>query len=876
MADQNPAKARAPPVPIAPRRPRVGRPIGSGGHRQRRDALAQEAAAAAAAVQQSAQTQLELELRQLRQMQAMELELRQLQQMQVVQQRQLERGEVQRRQVQEQAAAAAAATAAGRIGEEVERPASAGPLAVADLLEAEDGGTAGGAADGAAADGGGDLRKVTAALVGGGIGTSRAEATAVDAGVSGGDSGGDGDSGGAAGAVTTKISCSDSAGHLSTFATLMQASTHSGQTADALLGASVPPTFASHSATSASSSLPPQIAAAQARADALEGQLAAEQNKEEELAALQKQQQQQLGGGSDVPPHIAAIQARAQALERQLATEQAEEAAAIQRLRQKRELEREAAIARQLLLQQQQMQMQMYGVGATSSSATGGSESGASSVAAATSAGGSGQPSAAAAAKRLPLPPTKPKPNPRRPPNPCNSGFPLPRLSTVEDAYVPPKIKSLDGFRSAYQRMRKNLDDGKRKKKRKASVALGDEKREMDMDNDDDDDDGDGQDIPLPKATFTGDIFSNMICRGRIDLKEHDLTITGMYSVNGPGRIVEDQPTQHQKQQQEEEEEEGHAQVASDAPAAPAETAPQPPPRKKQKTPEQLQMIAELKRQKAMLDEQLARYEQLNSAKEKGVEEEPAPVKAKADAPEPAAQPVAAPQPEQEVKPQSAQGLLPPILPNTAMEVNKGQPQCQEESVQQKLEAIARLEQEKAQLEREKAILDARLAAKRDVAPAQLQQAQAQDLLPPILLNSLIGKQGPEGAANPTDGEPSAMAVENGTKPVSSAHPRPLVSNIPLGAAASLLGLVSQPQAKESPQPETESDIPTASEDNTKKRGIDALASISAPATEEPVPYSPRTEERMKNDLETIGKRKKARRLSKEGVEESAVETMPG
>ena len=365
-------------------------------------------------------------------------------------------------------------------------------------------------------------------------------------------------------------------------------------------------------------------------------------------------------------------------------------------------------------------------------------------------------------------------PNPRRLPT-RNSGFPLPRLntstSTSNNAYVSSTIKSLDGFRSAYQQMKKNMDEGM--KKRKTSVVLGELKNDATGVRNDD-----AKASPLRETFLVGDIFAGMICRRRIDLKEHDLTVTGMYSVNDPDRIIEDV-----RQRQRQMEQKRGRQLAASTPSvlapvpSPVAAVHQPsseaPPQKKQRIQrdEHLQMIAELRKQKAMLDEQ---YELLKAAKER---------EEAANTPLPAAQPI--PAQGASLAPQApmtaAQGLHPPILPNLAGGLKNGDPsQPQPHSIQLKLEEIARLEQEKALLHSQFAL------GKRAVVPsAQAHQKPANGL--------------PNTVRTGPPGQPVVDAAEEGAKRAPAASPPPeeeaSVANTALGAASSQGLVPHQPQA---------------------------------------------------------------------------------
>jgi hypothetical protein len=170
-------------------------------------------------------------------------------------------------------------------------------------------------------------------------------------------------------------------------------------------------------------------------------------------------------------------------------------------------------------------------------------------------------------------------------------------------------------------------------------------------------------------------------------------------------------------------------------------------------------MIADLKKQKAILDEQ---YEQMKAAKEME----------------------AALQATPGMRVTQAGGLLPPILPNAAVGVSSNTSQPQSKSIQQRLEAIARLEQEKA-------FLDSQLAMGKRAAAfsAQAQQQAAQVHFPPIqpkLLGATEDRMRTTAVSQPQGGQPR-------------------VATMTMGAASSLLGLVSQqPQDGEAQQPDTQ------------------------------------------------------------------------
>mmetsp|Transcript_22367 Transcript_22367/g.48633 ORF Transcript_22367/g.48633 Transcript_22367/m.48633 type:complete len:663 (+) Transcript_22367:188-2176(+) len=504
-----------------------------------------------------------------------------------------------------------------------------------------------------------------------------------------------------------------------------------GPMASAIGGAS--PAFAA----AATASLPPHIAAAHARVAALERQLAQDQAKfkeqnEASAAAVHRHQQQQRQQQQQQQQQLAPAEAKARPPS----------------------LPRTAAAEDHAFALDKQLAAEKAVVGLAKGEEDEAARGGAGSDSAANSVRSSL--STAPAVKALI------RPNPRRPPT-SNSGFPLPRLSSSDNAYLPPKIKSLDGFRSAYNQMKKNIGEGK--KKRKVSVTLGD--TENDATSTSVGNVG-ADDISLPKATVTRDIFASMVHRRRIDLRKHDLSVSGMYSVNISDRIAKTMvPRKQQKERGAGHEEAAPAPaVLAPVPApvpAPVDTVKQPhfqPPQKKQRTQhheQQLQMIADLKKQKAQLDEQ---YEQMKAAKKREAAQQATP---ELHVPQPA-------------------GLLPPILPNSAVGVNINTSPPRSKSIQERLEAIARLEQEKA-------FLDSQLAMGKRAFSAHAQQKAAQGQLPPTqpkLPGATEDQMRTTAVSQPQEGQPR-------------------VANTTLGVASSLLGLVSQqPQAGEAQQPSPE------------------------------------------------------------------------
>lgn len=148
-----------------------------------------------------------------------------------------------------------------------------------------------------------------------------------------------------------------------------------------------------------------------------------------------------------------------------------------------------------------------------------------------------------------------------------------------------------------------------------------------------------------------------MIYRGKIDLKEEDWTVTGMYSINEKSAVVQ-KIRQRQAEQilyREVEAAKGEAAAAMVAAAATGVSGTQPARRKKGWTPEQEQTIAELKKQKAELDKKLARHQAAKSTEKAAA--------------------------ALEAKPGYGGGsLLPPILPNAAIDTSTGAPKASVDS----------------------------------------------------------------------------------------------------------------------------------------------------------------------------------------------------
>lgn len=797
-----------------------------------------------------------LEVQNLREMAAVELELRQLRQMQAVQQRGFERDQIQRQHLRAHAVAhhrqhlaglggyrsgrgglgghsggaagavaglagfgattaAAAATTVGEGGGLRERSSSAGSLgAAANLL-----GHVGGSSPplrGIAAGAGARARALstskpgatTAALAGAklkrphsagplgfmadlmdetddGVGTSRADAggatgTGASAGVS---------------KDVPGLSRSHSAGALQTFTDLLNDADSDDDDDDddkpTNAGALKKTSGVDAEGGDDDAIISPRIAAAQARVEALEKQL--------ELVRQQQQARAKaigvgvLGAGAGatdpaVAPHIAAAQARVDALEKKLA-QQTELQHGIQEgllpLR-----DAEASDARIAAAQARVDALEKrLADGAAAAKAR--AAAGAQAVPAATAAAvvpaalapETAEAQAAASVTTVPavalavLPFQRLDSNPRRPAR--NSGFPLPLMSTKDDKYVPPKIKSLDGFRAAFDKMRTNMKSksNKRKVSELSSAGNADGAGENDKSTVVDDK------IPLPEATFNGDIFSNMIYRGKIDLTAQDWTVTGMYSINEKSKAAE----KIRKYQAEKiflqkveaaKVEAAAARAASEAvaAAATATAAPETRPAKRKKgwTAEQEQVIAELKRQKAELDQKLARHQAAKS-KEKG---------AASPAPKPAL---------------GGGSLLPPILPNAAIDSSTGIPK----------------------------------------APAD-----------------------PSTANGPT--QDANKEAEKTNKEPEPSDIRPSVSNEALGAASTLLDLIPQVGKNEPAtgdekvqiqQQEPEKDSQMGLENGTKRSADDMVAE----STTDQGPLSPNSEDKMMTDLQTMGKRKKAR-----------------
>ena len=465
----------------------------------------------------------------------------------------------------------------------------------------------------------------------------------------------------------------------------------------------------------------------------------------------------------DVDPHIAAAQARVDALKKKLA-------------RQKELQQRGGGIAEELLYMRDAgapdarivaaqaradaLEKQLVDQAAAKAEAQARAAAAAATTTATTTARAAPPAVLLAAAAALPaLPFQRLDSNPRRPAR--NSGFPLPRTSTKDDAYVPPKIKNLDSFRAAFAKMRTNMTS-KSSNKRKASemsdagnAADGAKGESEELKEDDDDK------IPLPLATFNGDIFSNMIYRGKIDLKEEDWTVTGMYSINEKSAVVQ-KIRQRQAElilYREVEAAKGEAAAAMAAAAATGVPGTQPARRKKGWTPEQEQTIAELKKQKAELDEKLARHQAAKSTEKAAA--------------------------ALEAKPGYGGGsLLPPILPNAAIDTSTGAPKASVDS-------------------------------------------------------SVEGD--------------SAQDANKGAE----------VSNEALGAASSLLDLMPRVAKKESGFDSEGQEEP----ENQKKRSADELTAVSATDQDR---LSSSSENKMMADLQTMGKRKKARRLTPPGTETPA------
>jgi len=564
---------------------------------------------------------------------------------------------------------------------------------------------------------------------------------------------------------------SHSAGALETFTALLNDDDGDDDDDKPKTAASASENAGANAGAGGNATVPPRIAVVQARAQArveiLEKQLelVRQQQKTTGVKAIGAGSPIRAGAGpgspsaatstastdSPVAPHIAAAQARADALEKLLQMRDAEAPDA----RIVAAQARAAALEKQLLDE-----------------------------AAAKAEGAKAAPAQtvpAAAFEALPF--QRLDSNPRRPAR--NSGFPLPLLSTKDDKYIPPKIKSLDGFRAAFDLMRANMKS--KNNKRKASEMS--DARNADCEAENDNSTAADDKIPLPEATFNGDIFSNMIYRGKIDLTEQDWTVTGMYSINERSKAaakIRQRQTEHILiQKVEVAKAEAAAAMAAPAPG-PAAPATQTTKRKKTWTAEQEQTIAELKRQKAELDEKLARHQAAKS-KEKAT---------------------ASPAPNPTL---GGSSLLPPILPNAAIDPRTGTPKAPPGPSAEDVP-----------------VQDAEQAAERLIHPASVKPDEI----------------------------------------------RPLVSNEAMGAASSLLDLIPQVARKaplggaEKGQVEMDpSDDSQKGPENGTKRSADEL---TAENTTDQGPLSPNSEDKMIIDLETLGKRKKARRLTPSGSGTSA------
>ena len=877
-----------------------------------------------------------LEARQLREMAAVEMELRQLRQMQAVQQRAFERDQVQRQQLRAAAvatgggnpppaahhhhpphAAAAAAAAhhrhhlaglgrgvgvgvgvgsaltgtlggglgghgrgaagavaglAGLGGGLIERPSSAGPLgAAANLLRHVGGspplrGIAAGAGVGAGAGAGAPGTTstpgaATAALAGAklkrphsagplgfmadlmdetgdGVGTSRADAGGAAAGAgtaTAGTGAGAGDSRDAPG-----IPRRHSAGALQTFTDLLNDADSDEDDDD-----DDKPTSAGsstkisgvHAESGDDAILSPRIAAAQARVEALEKQLELVRRQQQVRAKAIGVGVPKAGAGAAgsppaaaaaptgsaastdpaVAPHIAAAQARADALEKKLAQQKELQHGIQEELLQLRDAEAPDARIAAAQARVDALEKQLADGAAAKEGAAAAGEAEAPAVPAATAAPvvaaavapETAEAQAVASVATVPaaalaaLPFQRLDSNPRRPTR--NSGFPLPLMSTKDDKYVPPKIKSLDGFRAAFAKMRANMKSKSNKRKASEISSAGNAGGAEENDKSTVVDDK----IPLPEATFNGDIFSNMIYRGKIDLTEQDWTVTGMYSINEKSKAAE-KIRQYQAEQillqkvEAAKAEAAAVRAASEAAAVAAPVAPgtQPTKRKKGWTAEQEQMIAELKRQKAELDEKLARH-QATKSKEK-------------TAPSPAPKPAL-----------GGGSLLPPILPNAAIVIPKApaDPSTGSGPTQD------------ANKEAEETINEPEQEASRALPPASVKTSDI----------------------------------------------RPLVSNEAMGAASTLLDLMPRVAKNESAagdekvqiqdhQTEPEKDSKMGLENGTKRSSEE----MAGESTMDRGPLSPNSEDKMMTDLQTMGKRKKARRLTPPGGETSAPNALVG
>ena len=697
-----------------------------------------------------------------------------------------------------------AATAA-LAGAKLKRPHSAGPLGfMADLMDETDDG----------------------------VGTSRAEAGGAAAGAgtaTAGTGAGAGDSRDAPG-----IPRRHSAGALQTFTDLLN-DADSDDDDDKPASAGAPTKISGVNAESGDDAiLSPRIAAAQARVEALEKQLELVRQQQQARAKAIGVGVPRAGAGAAgspptaaaatgstastdpaVAPHIAAAQARADALEKKLAQQKELQHGIQEELLQLRDAEAPDARIASAQARVDALEKQLADGAAASKEVAAAGEAEAPAVPAAKAApvvAAAVAPEtvdaqAAASVATVPaaalaaLPFQRLDSNPRRPAR--NSGFPLPLLSTKDDKYVPPKIKSLDGFRAAFDKMRTNMKSKSNKRKASEMSIAGNAGGAAENDKSTVVDDK----IPLPEATFNGDIFSNMIYRGKIDLTEQDWTVTGMYSINEKSKAAE-KIRQYQAEQillqkvEVAKAEAAAARAASEAAAAPAAPETQSSKRKKGWTAEQEQMIAELKRQKAELDEKLARH-QATKSKEKA-------------APSPAPKPAL-----------GGGSLLPPILPNAAIVIPK--------------------------------------------APADPSTGSgpAQD----------ASKE-----AEKTTKEPEQEASR--ALPRASVKPsdiRPLVSNEAMGAASTLLDLMPRVPKNEyaagdekvqiqDHQKEAEKDSQMGLENGTK-RSADEMVGES---TMDQGPLSPNSEDKMMTDLQTMGKRKKVRRLTPPGGETSAPNALVG
>ena len=761
------------------------------------------------------------------------------------------------------ASAAAAAAAGGGL---LDRPSSAGPLgAAADLLGRVGGspplrGVAAGAGPGpgAGAAGAGTPGAATAALAGAklkrphsagplgfmadlmdetddGVGTSRADAGAATAGA-GAATAGTGAIGGDA-RDAPGIPRRHSAGALRTFTDLLNDAGSDDDDGDD--NTSQPTSAGASTKTSGVNAegggdaiVSPRIAAAQARVEALEKQLELVRQQQQARAKAVGAGVPGAGAGAGSPPtaaaapsgsaastdpavapHIAAAQARADALEKKLEQQKELQRGIQGELLQLRDAEVSDARIAAAQARVDALEKQLADGAAAKAGAAGAAE--AQAVPAATAADpappvakavapATPEARAAASVATVPaaalaaLPFQRLDSNPRRPAR--NSGFPLPLMTTKDDKYVPPKIKSLDGFRAAFDKMRTNMKSksNKRKASEMSNAGIADSAGESDNST------AINDKIPLPEATFNGDIFSNMIYRGEIDLMGQDWTVTGMYSINEKSKAAE-KIRQYQAEQillqkvdaAKAEAAAARAKAASEAAAA-AASAPdapetQPAKRKKGWTAEQEQMIAELKRQKAELDEKLARHQAAKS-KEKA-----------------AAKPVL-----------GGGSLLPPILPNAAIDPNTGIPK----------------------------------------APAD-----------PSTENCLAQDASKES-------EKSTKEPELPSASVKPSDIRPLVSNEAMGAASTLLDLIPRAAKNDvvagvekvqiqQQEPEKNSQMML---ENGTKRSADELAGEST----DQGPLSPNSEDKMMTDLQTMGKRKKARRLTPPGGETSAPNALVG